>query len=93
MRNKTVTILMATYNGSAYVGNQLLSLQQQKYKDWIVYIHDDGSSDDTVSIIKKMQLMDPRIKLIEDGITACGAGKNFLSLIKHSITDYTIFCE
>ncbi|PWD23247.1 rhamnosyl transferase, partial [Escherichia coli] len=35
MQDKTVTILMATYNGSAFIENQILSLQQQKYKDWI----------------------------------------------------------
>jgi hypothetical protein len=50
--NETVTILMATYNGSAYIENQILSLQQQKYKDWVLYIRDDGSSDNTVEIIK-----------------------------------------
>ncbi|EMX9178737.1 MULTISPECIES: glycosyltransferase [Citrobacter] len=93
MQDKTVTILMATYNGSAFIENQILSLQQQKYKNWILYIHDDGSSDNTLDIIKRMQLIDSRINLIEDGITGLGAGKNFLSLVKFSNTNYTIFCD
>ena len=93
MQNKRITILMATYNGGEHIENQLLSLQQQKYKDWILYIHDDGSKDNTVSIIKKMQLNDSRINLIEDGITRLGAGKNFLSTVKYVQTDYAIFCD
>ncbi|HIA3985420.1 TPA: glycosyltransferase [Escherichia coli] len=93
MQDKTVTILMATYNGSAFIENQILSLQQQRYKDWILYIHDDGSSDDTLDIIKRIQLTEPRINLIEDGLTRLGAGKNFLSLVKYSATNYTIFCD
>jgi len=93
MRNKTVTILMATYNGATHIENQILSLQQQKLKDWVLFIHDDGSSDDTVAIIKNLQLTDKRINLIEDGITGLGAGKNFLSTVKHSQSTYTIFCD
>lgn len=50
VQNKRIAILMATYNGGEHIENQLLSLQQQKYKDWILYIHDDGSKDNTVSI-------------------------------------------
>lgn len=93
MQDKTVTILMATYNGSEFIENQILSLQQQKYKKWMLYIHDDGSSDDTLDIIKRIKITDSRINLVEDGVTRLGAGKNFLSLIKFSTTNYTIFCD
>ena len=49
----SVSILMATYNGALFIENQILSLLQQSYKNWVLLIHDDGSSDDTLSIIKK----------------------------------------
>lgn len=93
MQNKTVTILMATYNGSAHLKNQLLSLQQQKFSAWTLYVQDDGSNDDTIEIIKQFQSNDARINLIENTTPRQGAGKNFLSLVKYSNSEYTIFCD
>jgi len=93
MKDKTITILMATYNGETYIENQILSLQQQKHRKWVLYVHDDGSSDNTVDVIKKMQANDLRINLIEDGIFGLGAGKNFLSTVKFAQSDYAIFCD
>ncbi len=93
MQNKTVTILMATYNGGEYIRNQLLSLQQQKLSSWKLFIQDDGSIDNTIEIIKSFQRNDDRINLVENPTPHQGAGKNFLSLVKYSNTEYTIFCD
>ncbi|WP_250852026.1 glycosyltransferase [Escherichia coli] len=34
--------------------NQILSLQQQTFSNWRLFIQDDGSTDNTISIIKKL---------------------------------------
>lgn len=46
-----VLILLSTYNGAAYLHQQLQSLSAQTHTDWIVYWRDDGSSDGTVAIM------------------------------------------
>ena len=46
-----VSILLATYNGEKYLKEQIESLLKQTYKDFDIYISDDGSSDKTVEII------------------------------------------
>jgi glycosyltransferase involved in cell wall biosynthesis len=46
-----VAILLSTYNGSDYLGEFLESLVCQRFKDFDVIVRDDGSSDDTLSII------------------------------------------
>lgn len=38
-----VDILMTTYNAERYLRNQLLSLQQHSYVEWILWVHDEGS--------------------------------------------------
>ncbi|MCC7814267.1 glycosyltransferase, partial [Escherichia coli] len=48
MQTSTVTILMATYNGEAFIKNQILSLQQQTFSNWRLFIQDDGSTDNTI---------------------------------------------
>ena len=46
-------ILLSTYNGAAYLREQLQSLVAQTHKSWILYWRDDGSSDATVSIMSE----------------------------------------
>ena len=89
-----IDVLLATYNGDKYIEAQIYSLLTQTYKDWKLIIHDDGSTDKTLEIIKQFQERDSRITLIEDGIKCGGAGTNFLHILKHySTADYIIFCD
>ena len=89
-----IDILMATYNGGKYLRNQLLSLQQQTHKDWILWVRDDGSTDDTMVILLGFAESDSRIKIVENSNRQrLGPGRNFLGLTKYSNADYVIFCD
>lgn len=90
---QNVDIIMATYNGGDYIENQLLSLFQQTYKNWTLYIHDDGSTDQTIQIIKKYSQIDKRIIFIDDVYKGLKVGKNFLHTLAFSKADYAIFCD
>lgn len=72
---------MATYNGENYISEQLDSIINQTFRNWTLYIHDDGSIDKTVTIIKSYEADDPRIILIEDEKIFGCASKNFGYLI------------
>ena len=86
-----IVILMATYNGEKYITEQLKSIQNQTVVNWNLYIRDDGSVDDTVSIIKKYVEKDSRIHLIEDGKGNLGPLKNFNELLNIGINSDIIF--
>lgn len=90
----SVDILMATYNGERYLRNQLLSLQQQTYVDWTLWVRDDGSSDKTPHILVEFSQADDRIRIVKDdeGINL-GPGKGFLLLTKKVTAPYAIFCD
>lgn len=53
-RNKypTVAVLMSTYNGEKYIKEQLDSIFNQKEVYVTLYVRDDGSTDNTLEIIK-----------------------------------------
>ena len=89
----TVDILLATYNGELYIETQILSIISQTFKKWQLLIHDDGSSDTTIFIIKKWAAIDNRIKLIEDEVKTRNAAKNFMHLLKYSTAEYVMFCD
>jgi rhamnosyltransferase len=88
-----IDILMATFNGAKHVEVQLLSLIGQDYRDWRLLVHDDGSSDHTVEIVRRWAAVDPRIQLVEDGVRCGGAARNFMHLLTYSTAPYVMFCD
>lgn len=52
---KKVNVLMSTYNGEAYIGEQMASILNQDYPNIEIYIRDDGSTDGTCGYLKKYE--------------------------------------
>lgn len=46
-----VALLLSTYNGERYIEALLASLVNQSYQDFVLYIRDDGSTDQTPQIL------------------------------------------
>ena len=90
---ESVAILLATYNGEKYILKQLESIKEQTYTHFVCYIHDDGSTDETIEIIRAFCMGDYRFKLI-DGPRCGGAKDNFFFLM-NCIDDekYIMFCD
>ncbi len=47
-------ILLSTYNGAAYIEQQIASILWQTDKNWCLLWRDDGSSDDTVAVVERI---------------------------------------
>lgn len=88
-----VDILLATYNGEKYLKAQIMSILYQTYTDWTLYIHDDGSKDNTVEIIKYFEKNFPNIIWVNDGISNLGPAGNFMHLLKSSKAQFVCFCD
>lgn len=89
-----IDILLATYNGERFLAAQLDSIIGQTYGDWRLLARDDGSTDETVDILRAYAGDHPgKILLIEDGDKGLGASGNFERLMGHSKADYAMFCD
>lgn len=89
-----IDILLATYNGEKFLAAQIDSLISQTYADWRLLVHDDGSVDGTVDVIRNYQRRFPaKIFLIEDGLRSLGAKNNFAHLMTCSSSEYVMFCD
>ncbi|MGV3763102.1 glycosyltransferase family 2 protein [Parapedobacter sp.] len=84
---------MATFNGGTYLREQLDSLIGQTYTSWRLIAHDDGSTDDTLLILEEYQHRDPRISIMDDGVTNLGSAANFLHLMRHVEGKFYMFCD
>lgn len=91
-----VHILMATYNGEKYLKEQLLSIENQSYTEWKLYIRDDGSSDNTMTLLNDFRQCHPSKVFILDGFSSrnLGAKANFARLFAsvNEKGDYA-FCD
>ena len=87
-----IDILMTTYNGSRFVAEQIDSILMQDYRDLRLMIRDDGSSDDTVEIVKRY-IADSRVSLIEDDLGNLGASRSFMRLVEESNAPYFMLSD
>ncbi len=76
-----VAILLASYNGAAFIEKQLASIAAQHYTDWRLYISDDVSQDETVPIIKNFAQAHAGKVQVNTHTQNKGFAANFLSLI------------
>ncbi len=91
MKDKKVVVIMSTYNGENYVAEQLDSIINQTYKNIRIIVRDDGSTDNTVNIIKDYQRTYGNIKLYEG--ENIGFIKSFFELLKTTEADYYAYAD
>lgn len=87
-----VAILMSTFNGEKYIAEQIESIQKQTYKNWKLFIRDDGSSDNTLTIINEYCSRDKRITILKSKKNV-GIVGSFLALLKHAKSKFYMFCD
>lgn len=92
----TVHILLATYQGAAHLQKQLDSIEAQTHSKWRLHVSDDGSTDETLSIIHKFAAKHTgKVALLRGPGT--GATSNFFHLINsceyQDDTDLFAYCD
>lgn len=92
MKNKSTAILLATYNGAHYLREQIESLYAQTCTDWTLYVHDDGSTDETMSILEEYEAKKDNFVILRYP-SQKGASNNFFSLLFKVDADYYFFSD
>jgi rhamnosyltransferase len=80
-----VLIVLSSYNGARYIGEQIESIRRQTFRDWMLFVRDDGSSDSTPQIVRGLARIDSRIKLLPDGRGNLGPLASFGALLEHAL--------
>lgn len=60
-----ISIIIASYNYEKYISQAIQSVINQTYKNWELIIVDDGSSDNSISVIEEFVNKDKRIKFYQ----------------------------
>ena len=65
--NKKVSVIMAVHNCAATVDKAIQSIMDQTYTDWVMIICDDGSTDNTLQVVKEYEEKYPeKFKVIQN---------------------------
>ena len=72
-----VTVIMPVYNASKYLDKSIQSILNQTYKDFKFIILNDGSTDNSLDIIKKYSDTDSRIELVDKPNTGAASSFNY----------------
>lgn len=65
MEKPEITVLMSCYNDERWLKESIQSILDQTFKDFEFIIINDGSTDQTWSIIKEFEKLDDRIRVFE----------------------------
>ena len=83
----TVHILLATYNGAKYLPQQLESIARQTHSHWTLTVSDDGSTDETLSIVEQFAQRTAQTVNVLQGPRMGSSTRNFFHLIQQAPTD------
>ena len=89
----TIAIIMATYNGEKYVDEQIKSILSSNYQDLELFIYDDGSKDNTVSILRNYENQFPGKIHVYQNESNLGHLKNFMHALSATTADYVMFSD
>lgn len=98
-----IAVLLSTFNGGRFLGDQLDSILSQNYSNFVIVVRDDGSSDDTLDILSSYMAQQPDKFHLETADKANrGARGSFSYLIEYVLANreqlglepaYMMFCD
>lgn len=84
-----VSVILPVYNSEKYIKKAIESVLEQTFTDFELIIVNDGSTDNTLNIIKRFS--DERIKLIDQSNQGPGAARN--NALEHVNSNYVMFLD
>ncbi|MET0830365.1 MAG: glycosyltransferase family 2 protein [Microbacterium sp.] len=93
MLELSVAVAICTYNGAAYVEEQLRSILSQSRQPTEIVVSDDGSSDNTVALVTGLlENSGVRHRILENA-TALGVSRNFEQAVLATTGDIVVLSD
>lgn len=93
MLEKKLSIVVPVYNVQSYIEKCIRSLEQQDIEadDYEILVIDDGSPDDSATIVERLQQEYSNIRLLHKSNGGLGSARNYG--IKHAVGEYIMFVD
>lgn len=91
--NILISVIIPIYNSAKYLDKCLQSVITQSYSNLEIILVNDGSTDESLSIIKKYKTIDHRIVVLNNEVASGNPGKPRNDAIKIAKGDYIAFID
>lgn len=71
-----VSVIIPAYNAADTIAETLASVLAQSCRDLEVIVVDDGSTDDTLGVVRDVSTQDSRVRHVTQANAGCGAARN-----------------
>lgn len=91
----SVVIVLATYQGAAWLEEQVRSLQAQDHAGWRLLARDDGSTDATPALLARLAREEPRLTVLDapGHLGVVGSFGALLEAARLAGADYVLPCD
>lgn len=89
-----VDILLSVHNGTPHLREQVESIQAQTHRAWRLWIRDDGSTDGSADLVRRIEAEEARVRLLEAGGNL-GASRSYGRLMERPevTADHVMLCD
>ena len=71
-----ISVVIPVYNAQLYIEKCMESIQRQTLKDMEILCIDDGSTDDSLAVLQRLQEADSRIRILAQSNQGAGKARN-----------------
>ena len=68
MAHPLVSVIMPAYNAAPFIEEAITSVLRQTMTEWELYVIDDGSTDDSLQIARRIAETDPRVHVLQNEV-------------------------
>jgi rhamnosyltransferase len=89
-------VVLSTFNGERFLADQLESLRRSTFKDWTLFVRDDGSTDRTLTVVERFVAADSRIRTLATNDGRLGPAQSYGRLLAEAVetgAKYVFLCD
>lgn len=88
-----ISVIIPVYNGERYLAQTIESVHAQTMTDWELVLVDDGSTDETPAIVRRLVARDSRIRVARQENSGVAAARNRGYSEIDQTSEYVIFLD
>lgn len=93
LKRPLISVVVPAHNSAGFVGQTLASIRAQSMTDWECVVVDDGSEDETCSVVEAVCAIDDRVRLVRQSCGGSSVARNRGFLETSASSEFVSFMD